>query len=104
MPSVAACFRYLSTDVRSGICFSVSQYGRYLQYGAEECLLMSGGLMCPSPGCGAGLVPPEDSRRVECDRQLGCGFVFCKDCREAYHEGACLTELAPPTDEASQVS
>lgn len=65
---------------------------------------MSGGLMCPSPGCGAGLVPPEDSRRVECVRQLGCGFVFCKDCREAYHEGACLTEPAPPTDEASQVS
>lgn len=90
--------------MRSRIFFCTSQYGRYLQYGAEECLLRSGGLMCPSPGCGAGLFPPEDSRRVECDRQLGCGFVFCKNCREGYHEGACPTELALPTDEASQVS
>lgn len=65
---------------------------------------MSGGLMCPSPGCGAGLVPGEGARRVECDRQLGCGFVFCRDCRECYHEGACHSEKAPPTGEASEVS
>lgn len=82
----------------------VSQYGRYQKYGAEECLLMNGGLMCPSPGCGAGLIPPDDSRRVTCDRHLGCGFVFCKCCREGYHEGACLTEQAPPIAESSQVS
>lgn len=82
----------------------MSQYGRYLQYAAEECLLTIGGLMCPSPGCGAGLVPPDGSRRVECDRQLGCGFVFCKDCREGYHEGACHSDQAPPTAEAAQVS
>lgn len=82
----------------------VSQYERYLQYGAEECLLMNGGLMCPSPGCGAGLVPPDGSRRVECDRQLGCGFIFCRTCRGGYHEGACPTELFLPTAEASQVS
>lgn len=65
---------------------------------------MSGGLMCPSPGCGAGLVPGDGGRRVECDRQLGCGFVFCRDCRESYHEGACHTEQAPPPGEASEVS
>ncbi|XP_051251670.1 E3 ubiquitin-protein ligase parkin isoform X2 [Dicentrarchus labrax] len=90
-------FRILGDDQ-----WSVSKYGRYLQYGAEECLLTIGGVMCPSPGCGAGLVPPEDDRRVECDRQLGCGFVFCKDCREGYHEGVCHTEPARPTGEASQ--
>lgn len=60
--------------------------------------------MCPSPGCGAGLVPGQAGRRVECDRQLGCGFVFCRDCRESYHEGACHTEEAPPTAEVSEVS
>ncbi|XP_018544269.1 E3 ubiquitin-protein ligase parkin isoform X2 [Lates calcarifer] len=81
---------------------SLSQYGRYLQYGAEECLLMIGGLMCPSPGCGAGLLPSDGSRRVECDRRAGCGFVFCRDCRGRYHEGACQTQPAPPTDQASQ--
>lgn len=82
----------------------VSQYERYLQYGAEECLLRSGGLMCPSPGCGAGLVPPDDSRRVECDTQIGCGFVFCRNCREGYHEGGCLATQSQTTAEGSQVS
>lgn len=60
--------------------------------------------MCPSPACGAGLLPPDNSRRVECDRRVGCGFIFCRDCRESYHEGGCQTAPAPPTGEASQVS
>lgn len=60
--------------------------------------------MCPSPGCGAGLLPPEDSRKVECDQRLGCGFVFCRDCRGVYHEGACEVMPAPPRGDTSQVS
>ncbi|XP_067367666.1 E3 ubiquitin-protein ligase parkin isoform X1 [Channa argus] len=79
----------------------LSQYGQYLQYGAEECLRSIGGLLCPSPGCGAGLVPTDDSRRVECERQVGCGFVFCRDCRQGYHEGACQSLQALPTGAAS---
>uniref|UniRef100_A0AAX7VV30 E3 ubiquitin-protein ligase parkin n=1 Tax=Astatotilapia calliptera TaxID=8154 RepID=A0AAX7VV30_ASTCA len=78
------------------------QYGRYLQYGAEECLLTTGGMMCPSPGCGAGLLPPDGRRKLECDRRLGCGFVFCRLCRGEYHEGACQAVTAPPTGEAAQ--
>ncbi|XP_044069486.1 E3 ubiquitin-protein ligase parkin isoform X3 [Siniperca chuatsi] len=102
LPCAVGCVDSLIKELHHFRILGDDQYGRYQQYGAEECLLMIGGLMCPSPGCGAGLVPPEDSRRVECDRQLGCGLVFCKDCREAYHEGACHTEQAPPTGEASQ--
>lgn len=87
------------------VTFAVSsQYGRYLQYGAEECLLTTGGMMCPSPGCGAGLLPPDGRRKLECDRRLGCGFVFCRLCRGEYHEGACQAVTAPPTGEAAQVS
>ncbi|XP_036979070.1 E3 ubiquitin-protein ligase parkin [Acanthopagrus latus] len=102
LPCAAGCDESLIKELHHFRILGDEQYGRYLQYGAEECLLMTGGLMCPSPGCGAGLVPPDDSRRVECDRQLGCGFVFCRDCREDYHQGACPTELAPPTGGASQ--
>ncbi|XP_076599714.1 E3 ubiquitin-protein ligase parkin isoform X1 [Chaetodon auriga] len=103
LPCAAGCAESLIKELHHFRILGDDQYGRYLHYGAEECLLMSGGLMCPSPECGAGLVPPEDSRRVECDRQHGCGFVFCKDCRESYHEGECHAELAPPTGDASQV-
>ncbi|KAI3363553.1 hypothetical protein L3Q82_012176, partial [Scortum barcoo] len=102
LPCAAGCVDSLIKELHHFRILGDDQYERYLQYAAEECLLMIGGVMCPSPGCGAGLVPPEDSRRVECDRQVGCGFVFCKDCREGYHEGACHQEPAPPTGELSQ--
>uniref|UniRef100_A0A3Q3SZL2 E3 ubiquitin-protein ligase parkin n=1 Tax=Mastacembelus armatus TaxID=205130 RepID=A0A3Q3SZL2_9TELE len=102
LPCPAGCRDSLIKELHHFRVLGDDQYGRYLQYGAEECLLMIGGLMCPSPGCGAGLIPPDGSRRVECNRQVGCGFVFCRDCREGYHEGACQTQLAPPTGVASQ--
>ncbi|KAJ8797146.1 hypothetical protein J1605_017374 [Eschrichtius robustus] len=50
-------------------------YNRYQQYGAEECVLQMGGVLCPSPGCGAGLLPEPSQRKVTCEggRGLGCG-------------------------------
>ncbi|XP_058508225.1 E3 ubiquitin-protein ligase parkin isoform X2 [Solea solea] len=102
LPCTAGCSDSLIKEIHHFRVLGNEQYGRYLQYGAEECLLTIGGLMCPSPGCGAGLVPADDSRRVECDQRAGCGFVFCRDCRGAYHQGACQTQTAQPTDDASQ--
>lgn len=51
------------------------QYNRYQQYGAEECVLQMGGVLCPSPGCGAGLLPEPGQRKVTCEggNSLGCG-------------------------------
>ncbi|CAD7691607.1 unnamed protein product [Nyctereutes procyonoides] len=51
------------------------QYNRYQQYGAEECVLQMGGVLCPSPGCGAGLLPEPGVRKVTCEgsNDLGCG-------------------------------
>lgn len=63
-----------------------------------------GGLLCPAPGCGAGLLPSDLSRRVECDPQLGCGFVFCRECREAFHQGECRALQALPVGDVEQVS
>ncbi|GLD56002.1 E3 ubiquitin-protein ligase parkin-like isoform X1 [Lates japonicus] len=102
LPCAAGCVNSLIKELHHFRVLGEEQYGRYLQYGAEECLLMIGGLMCPSPGCGAGLLPSDGSRRVECDRHVGCGFVFCRDCRGRYHEGVCQMQLAPPTSQASQ--
>uniref|UniRef100_A0A3B4ZFI9 E3 ubiquitin-protein ligase parkin n=1 Tax=Stegastes partitus TaxID=144197 RepID=A0A3B4ZFI9_9TELE len=89
LPCAAGCDDSLIKELHHFRILGDDQYGRYQQYGAEECLLAIGGLMCPSPGCGAGLLPPDDGRRVECDRQLGCGFIFCRTCGESYHQGAC---------------
>ncbi|CAK6983767.1 LOW QUALITY PROTEIN: E3 ubiquitin-protein ligase parkin [Scomber scombrus] len=102
LPCAAGCTDSLIKELHHFRVLGDDQYGRYLQFGAEQCLLGIGGVMCPSPGCGAGLLPPDGGRRVECDRQLGCGFVFCRVCREEHHEGACRTAPTPPTGVASQ--
>ncbi|KAL6064929.1 hypothetical protein STEG23_012874 [Scotinomys teguina] len=54
---------------------AVKAYNRYQQYGAEECVLQMGGVLCPRPGCGAGLLPEQGQRKVTCEggNGLGCG-------------------------------
>ena len=69
---------------------------RYQMFATEDYVLRSGGALCPQPGCGMGILPgpPDlggcgDERRVLCDREGGCGYVFCRDCRMGYHFGPC---------------
>lgn len=95
LPCPAGCEDSLIKELHHFRVMGQEQYERYLRFGAEQCLLTLGGLLCPGPGCGAGLVA--QSRRVECDVRAGCGLVFCRDCRGPYHQGACPDAQAPPT-------
>lgn len=45
-------------------------------------------------------MPADGSRKVECNIQLGCGFIFCRDCRRSFHEGACEAVQAPSAHDA----
>lgn len=47
------------------------QYAQYQRFGAEECVLKAGGVLCPQPGCGAGILTDPDCTRIVC--QNGCG-------------------------------
>ncbi|XP_055392128.1 E3 ubiquitin-protein ligase parkin isoform X2 [Bubalus kerabau] len=93
LPCVAGCPNSLIKELHHFRILGEEQYNRYQQYGAEECVLQLGGVLCPGPGCGAGLLPEPGQRKVSCEpgRGLGCGFVFCRDCKEQYHEGDCGT-------------
>ena len=53
----------------------LSQYDRYQRFGTEELVLQMGGVLCPSPDCGMGLLPDDpQARRVQCPREIGgCG-------------------------------
>ena len=62
-------------------------YSRYQRFAAEECLREIGGIYCPSHSCGAGFVPEDDQRKVEC---VECKFVFCRQCKNTYHSGSCI--------------
>ncbi|XP_043929167.1 E3 ubiquitin-protein ligase parkin [Protopterus annectens] len=90
LPCVAGCPDSLIKELHHFRILG-EQYNRYQHYGAEEYVLQMGGVLCPKPGCGAGLLSESHSRRVECERinGLGCGFVFCRECKEEYHEGQC---------------
>ena len=67
------------------------QYERYQRFAAEEFVLRSGGVLCPQPGCGMGIMPEPavateagasttGNRRIACAGPQGCGYVFCRDC------------------------
>uniref|UniRef100_I3JJF6 Parkin RBR E3 ubiquitin protein ligase n=1 Tax=Oreochromis niloticus TaxID=8128 RepID=I3JJF6_ORENI len=49
LPCAVGCDDSLIKEVHHFRILGDEQYGRYLQYGAEECLLITGGMMCPSP-------------------------------------------------------
>ena len=56
---------------------------RYQRFAAEECLLQAGGVLCPQPRCGAGIMPDDpEERKVKC---VQCQYVFCKNCHQGFH-------------------
>ncbi|KAK3574013.1 hypothetical protein QTP86_034352 [Hemibagrus guttatus] len=106
----AGCSDSLIKELHHFRVLGDEQYERYQHYAAEECLLQMGGVLCPAPGCGAGLFLEDERRRVQCELKdgLGCGhfmytpfskavhaFVFCRDCKEEYHEGECRQQCSP---------
>lgn len=69
---------------------SNEQYDRYQTFATEEYVLQAGGVLCPQPGCGMGLLTDPDCVRVTCEQ--GCGYVFCRNCLQGYHLGDCLQD------------
>ncbi|CAM4548920.1 unnamed protein product [Caretta caretta] len=96
LPCVAGCPDSLIKELHHFRILGKEQYDRYQRYGAEECVLQMGGVLCPTPGCGAGLLPEPEVRKIVCEPSngLGCGFVFCRECKEEYHDGECSTLLS----------
>ncbi|XP_068866203.1 E3 ubiquitin-protein ligase parkin isoform X4 [Aphelocoma coerulescens] len=75
LPCVAGCPDSLIKELHHFRILGEEQYNRYQRYGAEECVLQMGGVLCPTPGCGAGLLPEPGLRRIVCEpgNGLGCG-------------------------------
>ncbi|XP_041462571.1 E3 ubiquitin-protein ligase parkin-like [Lytechinus variegatus] len=104
LPCPAGCEDSLIKDTHHFLVLGKEQYARYKRFGTEEYLLSEGGVFCPSPGCGAGiLLESGEERRVEClqEEGFGCGFVFCRNCHEAYHDGACGQKTEEPQSQTA---
>lgn len=64
-----------------------AQYDLYQRFGTEEFVLRSGGVLCPQPGCGMGILIDPGCNKIACVN--GCGYVFCRLCLQGYHIGEC---------------
>ena len=73
------------------------QYERYQRFAAEQFVIQAGGILCPQPNCGTGIMPNNDTlsntdagsteeRKVVCTE---CKYVFCRLCLQGYHIGEC---------------
>ncbi|XP_075212405.1 E3 ubiquitin-protein ligase parkin [Lycorma delicatula] len=94
LPCPAGC---PDSDIQESHHFHIldnEEYQMYQRFGAEEFVLKEGGVLCPQPGCGAGILVDPDCKKIQCIG--GCGFVFCRDCMQGYHLGECLSR----TDES----
>lgn len=62
----AGCENSLIEETHHFQILGRDQYLRLLHFGAEEYTMSAGGILCPQPGCGNGLIPDPSCRRIQC--------------------------------------
>lgn len=118
----AGCENSFINEVHHFKLLTKEQYERYQRFATEEYVLQAGGVLCPQPGCGMGLLVDDDCTKVQCLN--GCGvrfhknipgntyqfliysylslqYVFCKKCLQGYHIGDCLADGSTSIDVGS---
>ncbi|XP_050428730.1 E3 ubiquitin-protein ligase parkin [Adelges cooleyi] len=88
LPCPAGCPDSLISQLYHFKTLKQEQYEMYERFAAEEYVLHQGGVLCPQPGCGAGILVDDECDKVTCIN--GCGYVFCKKCLQGYHIGDCF--------------
>lgn len=71
LPCPAGCENSLITEIHHFKLLTKEQYERYQRFATEEFVLKSGGVLCPRPDCGMGLLVDRDCTKVTCVK--GCG-------------------------------
>lgn len=74
LPCPAGCTNSLISEVHHFKLMSKDEYDRYQRFATEEFVLKAGGVLCPQPGCGMGLLVDSECQKVTC--QNGCGVSF----------------------------
>lgn len=67
------------------------QYAQYQRFATEEYVLQAGGVFCPQPGCGMGIIAEPECRRITCTN--GCGVsapLICLVPYESYNDGVVI--------------
>lgn len=66
LPCPAGCENSLIDGTQHFKILGKEQYQRLLHFGAEEYVMSTGGVLCPQPGCGMGLLADPSCRRIQC--------------------------------------
>ncbi|XP_063402975.1 E3 ubiquitin-protein ligase parkin-like isoform X2 [Mytilus trossulus] len=82
LPCPVGCENSLLQDAHHFYLLGEEQYERYKRFGTEEYVLQNNGVLCPFPGCGAGILIENSCKQVVCHN---CRFEFCKQCLNSYH-------------------
>ncbi|ODN04682.1 E3 ubiquitin-protein ligase parkin [Orchesella cincta] len=91
----ALCENSLLRDPHHFKLMGKQQYNRYQRFATEECLIQMGGIFCPQPDCGMGIIPEDvNCNKIACLH--GCEYVFCRRCLEGWHIGECRQEGTVP--------
>ncbi|XP_065164408.1 E3 ubiquitin-protein ligase parkin isoform X2 [Atheta coriaria] len=85
----AGCADSFITEIHHFRLLTDQQYDQYQRFATEEFVLQAGGVLCPQPGCGMGILADADCTKITCIN--GCGYVFCRMCLQGYHIGECRT-------------
>ena len=75
LPCPAGCENSLIDGTQHFKLLGNEQYQRLLHFGAEEYVMSTGGVLCPQPGCGMGLLADPSCRRIQCTG--GCEVQTC---------------------------
>ncbi|CAB0043401.1 unnamed protein product [Trichogramma brassicae] len=104
----AGCSNSYIREIHHFHLLSSTLYERYQKFGTEEYVLKNGGLLCPQPDCGMGIIPPsiengaseEECRKIQCIG--GCGYVFCRKCLQGFHVGDCENQPTATTSSSGR--
>lgn len=86
LPCPAGCEDAHIQESHHFLVMGKEKYERYKNFAAEEYVLQNDGILCPSPGCGMGLMPDKGGREVYCQE---CKNTCCKECLREFHYGDC---------------
>lgn len=67
----AGCENSFIEEIHHFKLLTREEYDRYQRFATEEYVLQAGGVLCPQPDCGMGLLVEPDCKKVTC--QNGCG-------------------------------
>jgi len=86
----AQCTNTLITNLHIFNLMDKIDYEKYKTFACEEFVLYNGGVLCPTLGCGCGLLIEGDGRKISCPF---CKKVFCRRCKRRWpDENHCLCD------------